>query len=85
MFQLKQISIKPISIKLKPNSKNPKHKSRFTEEEIFREATNKTSVPNNNHHNIETFIEATPNEINDKIEKTERPNYSNLSVKEQKA
>ena len=59
MFQLKQISIKPISIKLKPNFKNPKHKSRFTEEEIFREATNKTSVPNNNHHNIETFIEAT--------------------------
>ena len=40
---------------------------------------------NNNHHSIETFIEVTRKEINDEIEKTERHNYSNLSVKEQKS
>ena len=34
---------------------------------------------------IEIFIEATRNEINNEIKKTKRPNYSNLSVKEQKA
>ena len=38
-------------------------------------------VRNNNHHSIETFTEATRNEI----EKTKQPNYSNLSVKEQRA
>ena len=41
-------------------------------------------VPNNNHHSIETFIEATHNEINNEIEKTKRSNYSNLSVNKQK-
>ena len=34
---------------------------------------------------MESFIEATRNEINNEIEKTKRPNYSNLSIKEQKA
>ena len=38
------------------------------------------------HHNIQTFIEATRNEINNEIEKTKLPDYSDLSViKEQKA
>ena len=54
-------------------------------EDIFRKPTNKTWVPNNNHHSTETFIEVTRNEINNEIEKMKRPNYSNLSVKEQKA
>ena len=73
------------SIKLKAHFKNPENKVRFTEEDIFRKPTNKTCVPNNNHHSTETFIEATRNEINNEIEKMKRPNYSNLSVKEQKA
>ena len=34
---------------------------------------------------IETFIEATRNEVNNEIEKTKQPNFLNLSVKEQKA
>ena len=34
---------------------------------------------------IETFIEATRNEVNNEIEKTKRPNCLNVSVKEQKA
>ena len=72
-------------IKLKAHFKNPENKARFTEEDIFRKLTNKTCVPNNNHHSIETFLEATRNEINNEIEKTKRPNYSNLSAKEQKA
>ena len=50
----------------------------------LRKPTNKTWVPNNNHHSIELFIEATRNEINNKIETRKQPHYSNLSVKEQK-
>ena len=71
-------------IKLKAHFKNAENKDRFTEEGIFRKPTNKTCVPSNNHHSLETFIEGTRNEINNEIEKTKRPNYSNLSVKEQK-
>ena len=72
-------------IKLKAHFKNPENKAHFTEEDIFRKPTNKTWVSNNNHHSVETFIEATRNEINNEIEKTKRSDYSNLSVKEQKA
>ena len=72
-------------IKLKAHFKNPENKARFTAEDIFRKPADKTWVLNNNHHGIETFIEATHNEISNEIEKTTRPNYSNLSVKEQKA
>ena len=72
-------------IKLKAHFKNSENKNCFTEEEIFRKPTNETWIPNNNHHSIETFIEATRNEINNKIEKKKQLNYSNLSVKEQKA
>ena len=51
------------------------------EEDIFRKPAKKTWVLNNNHHSIETFTEATHNEINNEIEKTKRPNDSNLPVK----
>ena len=71
-------------IKLKAHFKNPENKARFTEEGVFRKPTNKTWVPNNNHHSIDTFMEAAHNEINNEIEKTKRPNYSNSFVKEQK-
>ena len=71
-------------IKLKAHFKNPENKARFTEEGVFRKPTNKTWAPNNNHHSIDTFMEAAHNEINNEIEKTKRPNYSNLFVKEQK-
>ena len=52
-------------IKLKPHF----NKARFTEEDIFKKPTNKIWVPNNNDCCIETFIEATRNEINNEIEK----------------
>ena len=38
-----------------------------------------------NHHTIETFIEATNNEINKEIAHIKSPKYSNLSKREQKA
>ena len=44
---------------------------------MFKKPTNKTWVPNNIQHSIETYIEATRNEILDEIEKAKRPNYSN--------
>ena len=69
-------------IKLKAHFKNPENKARFTDKT---NKTNKTWVSNNNHHSVETFIEATRNEIINEIEKAKRPDYSNLSVKEQKA
>ena len=72
-------------IKLKAHFKNPDNKARFADGDIFIKPTNKTWVPNNNHYNIETFIEATRNEINNEIKNTKRNNYSNLSVKEQNA
>ena len=72
-------------IKIQAHFKNPENKSCFTKEDLFRKRTNKTWVPNNNHRSIETFIEATRNETDNEIEKTKQPNYSNLSVKEQKA
>ena len=71
-------------IKLKAHFKKAENKGRFTEEDIFRKPTNKIWVPNNHHRSMETFIEATHNEINNEIIKTKRPNYSNLSAKEQK-
>ena len=72
-------------INLKAHFKNHENKANFTEEHIFRKPTNQIRVAYNNHHSIETFIEATRNEINNEIEKTKQPLYSNLSVKEQKA
>ena len=72
-------------INLKAHFKNHENKATFTEEHIFRKPTNQIWVAYNNHHSIETFIEATRNEINNEIEKTKQPLYSNLSVKEQKA
>ena len=57
-------------IKLKSYFKNPQNKAHFTEEDIFRKSTNRTWIPNNNHHSIETFIEATHNEISNGIEKS---------------
>ena len=72
-------------IKFKVQFKNPENKARFTEEDTFRKPTNKTWVPNSSHHSIETFIEATRNEINNETEKSKRPNYSNVFVREQKA
>ena len=72
-------------VTLKAHFKNAENKGRFTKQDIFRKPTNKTWFPNNNHHSIETFIEATRNEINNEIKNMKRPNYSNLSVKEQKA
>ena len=50
-------------IKLKAYYKNPQNKACFTGEDTFRTSTNKTWVLNNNHLGIETFIEATRNEI----------------------
>ena len=42
-------------------------------------------IPTNNHHSIETYMEATHNEIQEKIEKIRSSKYSNLTIKEQKA
>ena len=55
-------------IKLKAHFKYPENKARFTEEDIFRKPANKIWVPNNDHCGIETFIEATRNEINNETE-----------------
>ena len=64
-----------------------KHKAHFKDqtnkpkayEDIFRKPTDKTWIPPKHHHNIETFIEATNNEINEKIAHIKPPNYSNFS------
>ena len=52
----------------------------------FKKPTNKNWIPTNNHHSIETFIEATRNEMQGKTEETSKKlKYSNLAIKERKA
>ena len=47
--------------------------------------TNKSWIPTNNHHSIETNIEATRKEIQGKMEKRRPSKYSKLTIKEWKA
>ena len=56
-------------IKLRAYLKNKKNKNLSSEEDRFQKSTNKNWIPTNIHHSIETFIEATPNEIQNKTEK----------------
>ena len=46
---------------------------------MFRKPINKTWIPKKNNHTIETFIEATNNEINEEIAHMKPPKCSNLS------
>lgn len=55
------------------------------EEIIFTKPTDKTRIPSKNHLTIETFIEATNNEINGEIAHIKPREYSNLSKGKQKA
>ena len=50
-----------------------------------KKSTNKSWIPTNNHHSIETNIEATRNEIQEKMEKRRPSKYSKLTIKEWKA
>ena len=73
-------------IKLRTNFNNKKNKNLSSKEGRFKKATNKNwMIPTNNHHSIETYMEATHNEIQEKIEKIRSSKYSNLTIKEQKA
>ena len=71
--------------KLKAYFQNQKNKNLSSEEDEFKKLTNKNWVTTKKHHNIETFIQAILNEIQDKIEKTRPSKYLNLTTKEQKA
>ena len=55
------------------------------EEIIFIKPTDKTRILSKNHITIETFIEATNNEINEEIVHIKTREYSNLSKGKQKA
>ena len=70
-------------IKLKEHFKDKTNKSK-TEEDIFRKPNDKTWIPPKNHHTVETFIEATNNEVNVEIAHIKPPKYSRLSNGEQK-
>ena len=72
-------------VKLRAYFKNKKNKNLSSEEDRFKKPTNKNWIPTNNHHSIETFIEATRNEIKEKVEETQPLKYSNLTIKERKA
>ena len=72
-------------IKLRAYFKNKKNKNLSSEKDRFKIPTNKNWIPTNKHHNIEAFIEATRNEIQEKLEETRPSKYSNLTVKERKA
>ena len=72
-------------IKLRAYFKNKKNKNLSSEEDKFKKPANKNWIPTNNQHSIETFIEATRNEIQEKTGKTRPSKYSNLTIKERKA
>ena len=72
-------------IKLRAHFKKNKNKNLSAEEDRFKKPTNKNWIPTNNYHSIETFIEATRNEIQEKTEKARPSKYSNLTIKERKA
>ena len=72
-------------IKLRAHFKNKKNKNLSSEEDRFKNLTNKNWIPTDNNHSIETFIEKTRNEIQEKTEKTRLSKYSNLKIKEWKA
>ena len=58
-------------IKLKANFKNMKNKNLSSKEDRFKKTTDKNwRIRTNNHHSIETCIEAPHNEIQEKFEKT---------------
>ena len=72
-------------MKLRAYFKNKKNKTLSSEKDRFRKPTNENWIPTNNHHSIETFIQATRNEIKEKVEETPPLKYSNLRIKERKA
>ena len=57
-------------IKLKANFKNLKNKNLSSKEDRFKKTNKNWMIPTNNHHSIETCIEAPHNEIQEKFEKT---------------
>ena len=72
-------------IKLKAHFKDTASNQHLTENKIFKKLTSKSWIPTKIHDTVETFIEATNNDIEAEIKKLKRPKYSNLSEKEQKA
>ena len=71
-------------MKLKAHFKDIASHQHLTEDEIFKKPSSKSWIPPKNHHTVETFIEATNNDIGAAIKKLKRPKYSNLSGREQK-
>ena len=61
-------------IKLRAYFKNKKNKNLSSEEDRFKKLTNKNWIPTNNHHSIETFIEAKHSEIQEKTKKHDHRN-----------
>ena len=50
-------------VKLKAHSKDSASHQYFTEDEIFKNPSSKSWIPPKNNHTLETFIEATNNDI----------------------
>ena len=64
---------------------NKNNKNLSSEEYRFKKPKNKNLIPAINHHSIETFIEATSFEIQEKVKKAWPLKFSILTVKERKA
>ena len=71
-------------IKLRAYFKNKKNLDLSSEEDRLKKPGNKNWIPTNNHQSIETFIEATRNEIKEKVEETRPLKFSNLKLKDRK-
>ena len=61
-------------MKLKAHLKDITSHQHLTEDEIFKKPSSKSWIPPKNHHTVETFIEATNNDIGAAIKKLKRQN-----------
>lgn len=57
-------------MKLKAHFKNKKNKILSPKDDRFKKVANENCIPTNNHHSIGTFIEATCNEIQEKVRRS---------------
>ena len=70
--------------KLKSHFQDIRCHQHFPEDKIFKKPPSMFRIPPKNRNTVETFIEATNNDIDAEIKKLIRPKHSKLSEREQK-
>ena len=66
-------------VKLKAHFKDQYNEELNTEDQTFKPPRNKKWTPDKNHHNVETYIEATEREFKQQGDISDNKGYNNLS------